>query len=228
MRSLYETSAPSQPWADGYHLRIMWSIHWIAEKLSKSSKTSPKFGGCLEGKVHLPPLEAAPEPLQTSWLWKTNLPWLEIIAQLPPFRLSTFLVYDAIYYSESLLTIQSHNKIYITHKIFIKGRIFFECSIIPQWHLLHLQDLLMHPLLILNWNPLRWPTPYGGKELSSCLPLLNRPWRSLCQGWVHHLNRCWGREPMNRMTNKRVGTLSPRRKLLPHHRLDHWRLCLEM
>ena len=79
---------------------------------------------------------------------------LEIIIQL---RSSTFLVSDAIYFSESLLIIQSHNKIYVTHEIFIKGRVFFECPIIPQWHLLHLQDLLTHPLLSLslNRNPLR-------------------------------------------------------------------------
>ena len=38
----------------------------MAERLSKSSNKSPKFGTCcLEGKVQLPLLEAPPEPLET-------------------------------------------------------------------------------------------------------------------------------------------------------------------
>ncbi|KIM40031.1 hypothetical protein M413DRAFT_29163, partial [Hebeloma cylindrosporum] len=41
------------------------ALHWLAEKLSNSSKHSPKFGMCcMEGKVQLPALEAPPEPLR--------------------------------------------------------------------------------------------------------------------------------------------------------------------
>jgi len=41
------------------------ALHWLAEKLSSSSKSSPKFGTCCNsGKVHLAPLEDPPEPLR--------------------------------------------------------------------------------------------------------------------------------------------------------------------
>ena len=41
------------------------ALHWMDERLSDSSKRSPRFGTCcLSGKVHLPPLEDAPQPLR--------------------------------------------------------------------------------------------------------------------------------------------------------------------
>ena len=41
------------------------ALHWLAEKLSNSSKGLLKFGMCcMEGKVWLPALEAPPETLQ--------------------------------------------------------------------------------------------------------------------------------------------------------------------
>ena len=42
------------------------ALHWMAERLSKSTNRSPKFGKCCaEGKVQLPLLEEPPEPLHT-------------------------------------------------------------------------------------------------------------------------------------------------------------------
>ena len=41
------------------------ALHWIEERLTDSSKCSPRFGTCcLSGKVQLPPLEDVPQPLQ--------------------------------------------------------------------------------------------------------------------------------------------------------------------
>ncbi|KAF8949810.1 hypothetical protein BDZ97DRAFT_1934993 [Flammula alnicola] len=41
------------------------ALHWIDESFSESSRRNPRFGTCcMDGKVHLPPLEAPPEPLQ--------------------------------------------------------------------------------------------------------------------------------------------------------------------
>ena len=40
--------------------------HWLAEKYTSSSQRNPRFGTCCsEGRVHLPALEAPPEPLCT-------------------------------------------------------------------------------------------------------------------------------------------------------------------
>ena len=40
------------------------ALHWMAERLARSSQLSPKFSlCCLEGKIRLPPLEKAPQPL---------------------------------------------------------------------------------------------------------------------------------------------------------------------
>ena len=42
------------------------ALHWLSEKLSSSSKRNPRFGTCCsKGRVHLPALEAPPEPLRT-------------------------------------------------------------------------------------------------------------------------------------------------------------------
>ena len=42
------------------------ALHWLAEKYVSSSQCNPTFGTCCyEGQVHLPALEAPPEPLHT-------------------------------------------------------------------------------------------------------------------------------------------------------------------
>lgn len=45
------------------------ALHWMDEKIVKSSATTPKFGMCcLHGKVALPQLEDPPEPLRSLYL----------------------------------------------------------------------------------------------------------------------------------------------------------------
>ena len=42
------------------------ALHWLAKKYASSSQRNPTFGTCCyEGRVHLPALEALPEPLHT-------------------------------------------------------------------------------------------------------------------------------------------------------------------
>ena len=42
------------------------ALHWLAEKYVSNSQHNPTFGTCCyEGQVHLPGLEAPPEPLHT-------------------------------------------------------------------------------------------------------------------------------------------------------------------
>lgn len=42
------------------------ALHWLAKKYTSSSQRNPKFGTCCaEGRVHLPALEAPPEPLRS-------------------------------------------------------------------------------------------------------------------------------------------------------------------
>jgi hypothetical protein len=41
------------------------ALHWMAEKLTRSSVTSPEFGFCCKsGKIQLPTLHAPPEALK--------------------------------------------------------------------------------------------------------------------------------------------------------------------
>jgi len=40
------------------------ALHWLDERLTKSSKVNPKFGSCCyQGKISLPPLQPAPPKL---------------------------------------------------------------------------------------------------------------------------------------------------------------------
>lgn len=49
------------------------ALHWMSERLTKSSKLNPKFGSCcLQGKIQLPPIDHAPPELNA--LYMTNTP----------------------------------------------------------------------------------------------------------------------------------------------------------